>query len=558
MKKTFSLLIALLFVISCGGGGGGGGGSSSPPPPPDNFGSIMTAAPEGAAGLVKEEKESTEEFWTEERILEAVKNPMKMEEPPDMKIEISPQEKNSRQIKESVPESFPPHDPDAEKKTKLLNEKINFKADQSKASEASSSCPQLSYQMYSGRGYQDYPEKTMGVLVFQKKGAGYYCSASLIDKRMILTAAHCVSSDAAWHTRFLFIPGYNNGSNREPYGRFPASHVLVYSGWFNNRYYPADYAIIVLRDAIGDQLGWLGLDVNVSPVGKIWDQWGYPGEPVGDGMTLLMNRSEYGGEDCSAGTPCRITIGSGFAPGASGGPWILRRDNNFYANSVTSQGITQCKVSYSPFFDTHAGDLYRAAQTMPAPAPTPTPTPTPTPSPEALIGNFTFVYKIVSTWTDRITLNAKSDQRSSEGTDIYTGYDADYPSVTFSAGSWSPSISRYMIVTLLDSSAYVSGYIFSINADNTLPGCYMLSNDDGDTWSDCYSFILPSSRKSPLGSWAMKMESHSDPIGINDIIKKKMAEDQKAQQQRTESAVPVDAAVTSKVKELKAIIEKNR
>jgi hypothetical protein len=56
----------------------------------------------------------------------------------------------------------------------------------------------------------------------------------------------------------------------------------------------------------------------------------------------------------------------------------------------------------------------------------------------------------------------------------------------------------------------------------------------------------------------MKMESHSDPIGINDIIKKKMAEDQKAQQQRTESAVSVDAAVISKVKELKAIIEKNR
>ena len=566
MKKVFirlpasivSFLLGFVFLIlvSCGGGGGGGSSSSSStPPPPDNFGSIMTAAPESAPGLVKEERESTEEYWTEERILEAVKNPMKMEEPPGTKIEISPQEK--RQIQEGFPESFPPYNPDAEKKTKLPNEKINYRADQSKTSEATSSCPQLSYQMYSGRGYQEYPEKTMGVLIFQKKGVAYYCSASLIDNRMILTAAHCVSSDAAWHTKFLFIPGYNNGSNREPYGRFPASHVLVYSGWFNNQYDPADYAIIVLRDAIGEKLGWLGFDVNVSPVGKIWDQWGYPGEPVSDGMTLLMNRSEYGGEECSAGTPCRIMVGSGMVEGSSGGPWILWRDNQPYANSVTSQGSTLCNFAVSPYFDTHASNLFRTAQT--APTPTPTPTPTPAPPSEDLIGNFRFVYTIISTFTDRITLNNKSSLKTSEGTDVYTGYDADYPSVTYAGGAWYPSISQYIIISgPLYSSPYRRSYVFSINADNTLPGCYQISADSGATWGPCYSFILPASHKSPPGSWEMSLESQNNTIDINEAFEKRMAEDLEVQAQRTESASPVDADVISKINELTAIMDRNR
>ncbi len=175
---------------------------------------------------------------------------------------------------------------------------------------------------------------------------------------------------------------------------------------------------------------------------------------------------------------------------------------------------------------------------------------------EALIGNFRFVYKIISTWTDRVTMNEKSNQKSSEGTYYYTGYNADYPSVTASLGAWFPSLSKYLIVTgRTYGSTFFDGYVFSINTDNTLSGCYMLSSNSGATWSNCYSFIIPTSRKTSLGSWDMSMKSQSDPMDINEVIEKKMTEDQEVQAQRNESFSPVDGNLVSKIDELKTMIE---
>jgi hypothetical protein len=174
---------------------------------------------------------------------------------------------------------------------------------------------------------------------------------------------------------------------------------------------------------------------------------------------------------------------------------------------------------------------------------------------DPLLGNFKFVYKIISTFTDRITLDKKSGTKTSEGTDIYTGYDAEY-SFRIASGAWYPSLSKYIVLCGdRDSPSFTYDYYrFTINSDNTLPGCWKLDSDE-DT---CYDFIVPASHKTPLGTWDMPIESTNDLIDINEIAEKKIAEDQQAQAQRAESSSSVDGDLVSKINELKALIENHR
>ena len=309
-----------------------------------------------------------EEYWTMERISEAVKHPIDLKAPLDMKLDISPLNKTTQQIPEGVPGSFPSYNPDAGKDKELINENLNYQADPQWVSLASNSCQPSSYQVNLTQGYQHYPEKTIGVLLVKMKEGYGICSASLIGKNMILTAAHCVSSasDGSWYTDFAFAPGYSSGANKTPYGVFSVSRVLVYSAWVNNRYPPADYAILLLNQEIGNTTGWLSFLFNYAPTGLTWDQWGYPGPPVGDATlsTSMMNRSAFGGYYCKE-SYCLLGTGFGLAEGTSGGPWILWLNNIAYANSVISLGdISVCHGAYLPYFDTHAGDLYKAAQSI--------------------------------------------------------------------------------------------------------------------------------------------------------------------------------------------------
>lgn len=194
--------------------------------------------------------------------------------------------------------------------------------------------------------------------------------------------------------------------------------------------------------------------------------------------------------------------------------------------------------------------------TVTAPAPAPAPAPTPAQS-DVLLGNFTFVYQIISIWIDKVTLNQKSDLKTSEGADVYIGFDATYPNVTVSVGAWSPSISKYAIVTVPTySSIYSDGYIFSINPDNTLSGCHSLIVNE--TPGTCYAFIVPASHRSPLGSWDSAPESQPSPMDLDKIMEIKADEDRYTAARQLESASLINEEVALKVRELKAIAESKK
>jgi hypothetical protein len=355
MSREFTRLIAAIFYsliglivlisISCGGGGGGDGGGT--PPPSDNFGTMLLKEPTAAA-----EMESSEKFWTRERIQKAMENPLdRIIDLPSQKTETLPESTDG------TPKRSSPFNPDG------INRDFIIKQDRgSSVGEASSlTCPASDYETGYFPNYWQYPERTQGMLAIRKGNVlAAVCSATLIGSNIIMTAAHCVADSGEWYSDWAFVPGFNASDNWKPYGIGFAKYAFIYSGWFYNSYFPADVAFIVLKEPLGDQTGWLGIQVNQTR-DRWWTQVGYPAVYPYEWVTLAYNISSYGYDECRAGTPCLIAVGSSLTPGSSGGPWVMTGN---YVNGLNSFSPSDCPslTMISPYFGDKIWDLYNIAK----------------------------------------------------------------------------------------------------------------------------------------------------------------------------------------------------
>src|SRR5215831_9508895 len=107
------------------------------------------------------------------------------------------------------------------------------------------------------------PYKAAGKLFFTEPGVGdFQCSASIIDNRVVVTAAHCLFDPVAksFFTNWVFIPAYDGTqsnpvgsqtSPQEPFGSWDWRSVFVSATWNNtggalpNN---GDFVVIVLQD----------------------------------------------------------------------------------------------------------------------------------------------------------------------------------------------------------------------------------------------------------------------------------------------------------------------
>jgi V8-like Glu-specific endopeptidase len=182
-----------------------------------------------------------------------------------------------------------------------------------------------------------YPYRPSGKLYFQDPNNNWFvCSASMIKRGIVVTAAHCVANYGAqqfyhnWH----FYPGYRNGS--APYGDW-----TVFQAWIKTAYYngtdncavygvvcPDDVATLILNTQggiyVGAQTGWYGYG---------WDGFGFTngithitqiGYPVCLDNGNRMERNDSQGFVSGVNSSNTI-IGSLMCGGSSGGPWL----NNF-------------------------------------------------------------------------------------------------------------------------------------------------------------------------------------------------------------------------------------
>ena len=248
-------------------------------------------------------------YWTEERIKEALRHQLSLirdgqptlqgSVPGGDRVQVSPPSNPSRDATPVLPRL-----PSGRK-------------------DAQFACPVTRFEWSHETNNRDYPQRVVGVLFFEDaSGNPFVCSASLVNKKVLLTAGHCVGSGRGqWHKNFMWAPGYLEGNF--PYGQVLSEYALTFTEWFNNQNFSFDVAFMILAEPKGDDLG---------------------------------------ARDCNSGQPCTIAVGSPLTGGSSGGPWIYQQDGGNYANGLNSYKYTNCASNmYSPYFGQDVWNLFQNA-----------------------------------------------------------------------------------------------------------------------------------------------------------------------------------------------------
>ena len=179
------------------------------------------------------------------------------------------------------------------------------------------------------------PYRRAGKLFFKDGAGSFICSASLIKRGVIVTAAHCVSDYGRkrFYTDFQFVPAYKNGA--APYGVWDWEYVRVPTVYYRGKdecstdgvVCENDVAVIVLKDQGGAYPGadtgwfgyaWGGYSYNKSKQAHI-TQLGYPGA-INNGVEMIRTDSQ--GRVVS-GFAKNMVIGSQQTGGSGGGPWLV-------------------------------------------------------------------------------------------------------------------------------------------------------------------------------------------------------------------------------------------
>lgn len=183
-----------------------------------------------------------------------------------------------------------------------------------------------------------YPYMACGRLFTTFEGSNYSCSASLIGKRLVLTAGHCVSPGASSrvHKNIKFFPNYPAERNS-----YDVETVYVMEGWARQGLLQYDVAILRLKTPITDK-GYHGVAVDI-PFGARprsnyqhfgWWSLSYPSQPPFDGSVQISDGGppsidpfRLSGNGYFWGKRYEAVSRSDLTKGASGGPMFINPSN---------------------------------------------------------------------------------------------------------------------------------------------------------------------------------------------------------------------------------------
>lgn len=205
-----------------------------------------------------------------------------------------------------------------------------------------------------------YPYRTVGRLDFNTPGGSGFCSASLIRRSVLVTAAHCVAGfgSQSWYSSWTFRPGYFGAPGAttaqiQPFGAWTMQDVRISTTWFNGTDTGSgsarnnDIAVFIVEknnsnEFIGDVVGWMSYGWNNysftrskktgNLVTAATTTLGYPGL-LDSGE--IMQRADGPTYTTTIRRAKQLWQGNNFTGGSSGGPWIV---NFGYATPDLSGG----------------------------------------------------------------------------------------------------------------------------------------------------------------------------------------------------------------------------
>ncbi|GAT66988.1 peptidase [Planomonospora sphaerica] len=213
---------------------------------------------------------------------------------------------------------------------------------------------------------------TAGRVFFTYQGRNASCSGNAVtseNRSTVITAGHCVKMGGAFHTNWVFVPGYDGGER--PHGTWVATALYTTPQWNDAEDIDHDVAAAVVAPLNGryltDVVGGQGVAFNQARRRQM-HAFGYPAAAPYDGSELVYCSGRAFDDFLMSrdlGLNCDMTGGS------SGGPWFLDFDEATGLGTLNS--VNSFKYGFAsgwmfgPYFGVEAQAVYRAAQGTDAP-----------------------------------------------------------------------------------------------------------------------------------------------------------------------------------------------
>jgi len=192
-----------------------------------------------------------------------------------------------------------------------------------------------------------WPYMTVGKLYMTFAGVNYQGSAWCIGESAIFTAGHCVhGKSAGWATNVIFRARYSNGSS---IGTWVMRTLGSLNGWINNEDFQYDMGSGVATRPIRPTTGKSGWMANYPANQGPYTSIGYPAAPISGYPFNGQYMWQCVGGYINGATI--IQMHNNMTGGCSGGPWVVYRNGQWYANGLNSFRYTSNpNTLYSPYF----------------------------------------------------------------------------------------------------------------------------------------------------------------------------------------------------------------